>query len=289
MMSRRRSDMSRLPRVLLATLLAFAAGVAMARPPEQRVQVNAELAGAWLQPAQNWDGRAVVLLHGFADDMNGPGDVMKHLAEALVDAGIATLRINFRGEGDRARTDIQSTLNTRVFDTEAAREFVLKQRGVSATRLGVMGSSLGAATAIVVGSRNPKAFRSMVLWSSPGGDLEAFMLGTEAARRALKDGSYTQDVPGWKRITTHRAYYESFRGVDLDRLLAKYPGAFLSVRGTRDYLPAHENEFLKVVPGRPAEALLIAGADHMLNGLEPASKETASAIAATVAWMNRTL
>jgi pimeloyl-ACP methyl ester carboxylesterase len=152
-----------------------------------------------------------------------------------------------------------------------------------------MGSSLGAATAIVVGGRNPKAFRSMVLWSSPGGDLEKFMLDTEAGRGALKDGSYTQDVPGWKRITTHRAYYESFRGVDLDRLLAKYPGAFLSVRGTKDYLPAHESEFLRVAPGRPAEALLIGGADHMLNGLEPGSRETASAIAATVAWMNRTL
>jgi pimeloyl-ACP methyl ester carboxylesterase len=275
--------------LLFGLLITFIAHAVLARPPEQRVQINSELAGAWLKPAQHWDGRAVVLLHGFADDMNGPGDVMKHLAEALADAGIANLRINFRGEGDRARTDIQSTLETRVRDTEAARDFVLEQPGVSVTRIGVMGSSLGAATAIVVGGRNPKAFRSMALWSSPGGDLEKFMLDTEAGRAALKDGSYTQDVPGWKRITTHRAYYESFRGVDLDRLLAKYPGAFLSVRGTQDYLPAHESEFLRVVPGRPAEALLIGGADHMLNGLESGSKETASAIAATVAWMNRTL
>ena len=268
--------------------IVFVANVACARPAEQRVQVNEELGGAW-QPAANWDGRAVVLLHGFADDMNGPGDITKHLAEAFADAGIASLRINFRGEGDRKRTDIQSTLETRVADTVAAREFVLKQRGVSAARLGVMGSSLGALTAIVVGARQPKAFRSMVLWSSPSGDMDEFMLDTNAARVAIKEGSYTEDVPGWKRITTHRAYYESFRGVNLDSLLAKYPGAFLSVRGTNDYLPAHENEFLKVVPGRPAEALLIAGADHMLNGLEPASKESAAAIAATVAWMTRTL
>jgi len=273
----------------LAFVWVSMAHVACARPAEEKVQVAPELAGAWLKPAQNWDGRTVVLLHGFADDMNGPGDVMKHLAEALVDAGIANLRINFRGEGDRARTDIQSTLETRVRDTEAARAFVLEQSGVAATHIGVMGSSLGAATAIVVGGRNPQAFRTMVLWSSPGGDLEKYMVESQAGRIAIEKGSYTEDVPGWKRITTYRAYYESFRGVNLDALLAKYPGAFLSVRGTNDYLPPHEAEFLKVVPGRPAEALLIGGADHMLNGLEAGSKETAAAIAATVAWMKRTL
>jgi uncharacterized protein len=212
---------------LAAAALALGAGPARAAA-DAPVSITTELKGAWMSPEGAWDGRTVLMLHGFADDMDGAGDLTKHFAEDLSRHGIASLRINFRGEGDRRRTVIESTFTTRIEDAEAAYAWILRQQGVRPGHIGALGWSLGAATEIEILGRHPAWFRSGAVWSSPCGDLEKVMVAMPGAQQALKEGVTTQDA-GWKKITTYRAFYESFRGIDLDRSLAKYPGAFLSV------------------------------------------------------------
>jgi alpha/beta superfamily hydrolase len=278
---------------MICPLAAFAAAAcAMISPlcsaADAPVAITSELKGAWMLPDGPWDGRVVLMLHGFADDMDGAGDLMKHCAEDLAQHGIASLRINFRGEGDRKRTVIESTFTTRIADTEAAYGWILKQARVQADHLGALGWSLGAATEIEVLGRHPAWFRTGVVWSSPAGNLEKVMLSMAGAQQALKDGVTTQDA-GWKKITTYRAFYQSFHGIDLDRSLSAYPGAFLSVHGSLDFLADPSTEFMKVAKGQPAEAVILGGADHIFSAFDPAKPHSALLIEITRNWFLRTL
>jgi uncharacterized protein len=272
--------------ILAALLVAVIAGWA---DDDIRVDLGEGLQGAWLRPAARFDGRAVLMLHGLADDMNGPGDLTKRLAHALASNGVATLRLNFRGEGDRHRTNIESTLTSRLADTARAHEFLRRQTGVSAGRIGAFGSSLGASTAIEAASRHTNWFRSLALWSSPSGDQFAALAATDTGRQALRDGVGVQVVPGWKTYTLRRDFYESFRGIDLDVSITRVTSAVLLVRGSLDFLPQRDAELLSRVPGRPAEAVLIGGADHIFNCFEPGLGHAERAVDVTVRWFERTL
>ncbi|MDQ5977787.1 MAG: uncharacterized protein QG602_759 [Verrucomicrobiota bacterium] len=280
--------------LLLAPVPAIRAG-------EAPVEVAPDLQGAWVKPDSAWDGRVVLLFHGMASDRDDAGGLLKSLAEDLAARGIASLRINFRGEGDARRTRIESTFVTRLEDAAAALAWVKRQKGTDAGRIGALGFSLGGPTAVIAAAQQPDRFKSIAVWSSPSGDLFALWAKDETAQRALREGEATQDIPGWKQLTTKREFYASFRGFDFDAALAKYRGAFLTIRGSLDHVANRDAELVRILsarsafaPGsgaasRPAEAVLIGGADHIFNVFQPELGHAGRALALTVAWFERTL
>jgi len=231
--------------------------------------------------------KVVLLFHGFQGHMDEVGDLYGDLAARLAEAGIASLRINFSGEGERNGYVASSTFDSRVGEAEAALNFV-KDR-YPAAKLGVVGFSLGGLTTMGLIGRQPDAFESVVLWSAAQ---EMRISGNEtydnAVREALKNGRAT--YKDWTDITLTREFVTGFVGVNTARHLKQFDGSLLTIRGDRDFLPRFDPDWLNLSPSQDKSFLLIGGADHIFNVLEdPQPNYPARVIDETTGWFVRTL
>ncbi|MEE4279691.1 MAG: alpha/beta fold hydrolase [Halieaceae bacterium] len=240
-----------------------------------------------LPDAHRTVSKAVLMLHGMNGSMDEVGNLFADLADALAARGIASLRFNFSGEGERVDYLMTSTQQSRLVESRAA--FELLRREVPDASYGVLGFSLGGLTAMEAVGQQPDRFKSMVLWSAVQ---EMRMQGSPAmsaaAREAAQEGrgSYRS----YAEITLTREFVLSYIGVDASRALSTYSGALLTIRGDADYLPSHDRDWLRRAPGRDKSFLLIGGADHIFNVLEqPRPNYGARVIDATADWFQRTL
>ncbi|MCB1122386.1 MAG: alpha/beta hydrolase [Verrucomicrobiae bacterium] len=278
------------PRLILNLILALLSFTTLkARFQEKMVDVTPDVAGKLVTPEGT--SRAVLIFHGFNDHMDGVGDLQKQLAHALGEAGIGSLRIDFRGEGARNNNVITSTRESRLQDAESAYQFIRK--AFPGAKLGVSGWSLGGSTTILMIGTHPDWVESVVLWSS-GGSNSRDQLGSahdksraETIKQVLTEGSAVMET--WTKITYTRENYISWIGFEYEDYLPKYKGAFLGIRGTEDFLPLYEPDWMKILPGGPKAYHVLGGADHIFNVLEPEKSQGDAVVKQTVDWFKETL
>jgi uncharacterized protein len=231
--------------------------------------------------------RAVLLLHGWNADMNEVGNLYADLAGKLAERGIASFRISFSGEGTRTGYVVSSTFDSRVGEAEAALNF-LREKFPEAS-LGVQGYSLGGLTAMGLVGQYPDTFKTMVLWAAAAEMRVNGDAAYEAAvRKAMKQGSAV--YKDWTDITLTREFVSGFVGVNVERNLAKYTGALLTIRGDQDFLPERDHQWLKLAPTDDKAFILIGGADHIFHVLDdPKPGYSAQLLEYTTDWFDRTL
>lgn len=278
----------------LIVILALALGVISSMQAafrETDVEVAKEVSGKLVVPVKGKPQEAVLILHGFNDHMDGVGGLQKQLAHSLANEKIASLRINFRGEGERNNSVITSTLESRLADAESGYGF-LKEKFPKA-KLGVNGWSLGGSTAILLIGTHPEWLQSTVLWSSGGSNsTDQLKESRNAERNALIKEIITTGKgvsKSWVDITMTREFYVSWIGFEALDYLPNYSGAFLGIRGTDDFLPLHEPEWMKVLPGSPKAYHVLGDADHIFNVLDLENSQGATVVKITTDWFLETL
>lgn len=258
---------------------------------ETPVTLDGGIQGIFAEPQHDEAVPAVLLLHGFASQKDEVGDMYKRLAAALAEAGIASLRIDFRGWGESAGQMTASSVHGQVEDAATAYDYLRSLDAVNAERIGVVGFSLGGGIAIVSAAQEPQRYASMVLWSSVGDFKADFLdsLGQENFDRAAQDGEVTIDL-GWRDVTLGNEFFTSLDAYDLPAELSKYPAAFFTITGSEDFSSAYSDGYMKVLAGdAPKKALTIEGADHIFGVLGEDQSMAEHVISETVQWFKETL
>ncbi|MEP0357104.1 alpha/beta fold hydrolase [Paraglaciecola sp.] len=229
---------------------------------------------------------AVLLIHGWVGQKNEVGDLYKDLAQQLHNNCIASLRFDVRGESEREKSNftLTSTFKSRMEDTEAALKYLKSQ--LPTLPLVVVGFSLGGATALELVSRHPKTFEGVVLWSSALNPNEIVTQPNfyAAVRGAIDEGESLLKEP-WADLIFTREHVLGMLGYNPIRNLSEFKGHLLAVRGTDDYLPAHEKTIFEASMAVTEDVYYLGGADHIFNVLEPEKSQKHKVLKLTLQWI----
>jgi len=229
---------------------------------------------------------AVLLCHGFTGQRIEAHCLFVKTSRALAEAGIASLRFDFRGSGESDGAFETMTVSGEVSDALAAAAWLARRRIVDRERMGILGLSLGGmVTALVLG--RTARFRSAALWSAvarptwlrermPPGFLRS------CRRRGYLDlgGSYV-GAPFFGDLPNH----DPVGGI------ASSPADVLVVHGREDgSVPLEQaREYVGALKrrknGARTQTAFIKGADHTFGRRD----WERSVIRRTVAWFEGTL
>ncbi|MET0574360.1 MAG: alpha/beta fold hydrolase [Mesorhizobium sp.] len=223
---------------------------------------------------------AVLLLHGFTgsrDELEIPAvkeGIFERASRKWADKGIASLRIDFRGNGESEGSFEDMTLDAQVKDALAALDYLAASGEVDKDRLALVGWSMGGAVGSAVAGRTPHKLTSVSLWA-PGTNMASaitFVLGPDTVKQGLasEDKPVTAKLPWGAEISLKRGFFESMYAIDPVAEITHYKGPLLVAVGTKDDVvfpqPASGQVLLDYHDG--PEELWVQPMDHVFNAFQ---------------------
>ena len=137
---------------------------------------------------------AVVMLHGTGSTRDEAGNGYLYAAPVLAEKyGIATIRIDFPGNGDSTADYMQYTFKSAVADAKAAADYMAGQENINGDAIGVMGWSQGGTDALLACAWEPETFKSIVTWAgAPDMMLDGFFSEEDYAE-AKENGFFVME------------------------------------------------------------------------------------------------
>ena len=238
----------------------------------------------------------VLMLHGFTGTRHEmpvahtSDGVFSRTARLLAEAGFASLRIDFRGNGDSEGDFADTTYDAQIADASAAIRLLTHDSRVNGAKLALLGWSQGGLVAASVAGRT-KAVKACALWAAVSLPVagRAFLLGPENLKHGLPtDGSLITIHFAGKTIALKRAFFDQMETHDPLREIARYHGPLFIAHGTRDEaIPVAAANLYAMAHKGPHQSW-ITDMDHSFNASQ-GPEMLDQMIAATIAFLTPSL
>ncbi len=230
----------------------------------------------------------VVMLHGTGSDKSEAGGGYLLAAPALAEAGIASIRFDFIGNGESTADYIDYNFTSAVDDTNIAFAYAASLPRIDGHRAGVMGWSQGGTIALLAAGENP-AYKSVVCWAgapdlSGVADLEAYEIAKE-------NGFYELTFEWRSSLKLGLQWFDEAYGTDVLQVFSNSTAPVLAINGALDTVvdPVNAQRIVDASRNNESEVLLIEGADHTFNIFTGDMTAFDQLIGATVDWFVKTL
>jgi len=233
----------------------------------------------------------VVLFHGFTGHKIEAHRLFVEASRSLEEAGMVSLRFDFRGSGESQGDFKDVTPSDEISDGLRALEALAEEPQVDADRIGVLGLSLGGYVSACVAGQSGRV-KSVALWSAVARLPEVFLrspwqlpAGAAGLAVRLQRGLARLAqvfLPGGQKSLSKKLLPEG--GIDVGgqilgpgfladlethdplKLIRQSPAPLLVIHGTNDRSvpPAESGLYLDAGLSRNVrtERVLVAGADH---------------------------
>ncbi len=208
---------------------------------------------------------AVLILHGFTGDKVSNHFLLVKAARALTDVGCVAMRFDFRGSGESEGRFQDVTIPGEIEDALFVFRWLAEQPYVDATRMAVLGLSLGGCVAAHVAGADPRV-KALVLWAAVADPFGLFRelsenTSLESPLGWQPDG--TLDVGGW---LVGPSFLLTLPEVNPIAALRSYEGSALILHGTKDpTVPPKHAEMYAQALGERATLIWVEDADHTFN------------------------
>ena len=213
----------------------------------------------------------VVMLHGTGSNREEAGNGYAMAAPDLAAAGIATIRIDFMGNGDSTASYTDYNYTSAVIDAKAAADYLAGLETVDAGALGVMGWSQGGTDALLAAEAHPDTFKAVVTWSGAldltGSALFAGTSFEDAYAQARENGSYTMTFDWRDPLELGERWFQEVQDTDMLEVVANVQSPILAINGNDDttVTPDNAEQIIEASTNEASELLLIDGCDHTYN------------------------
>lgn len=272
---------------------------AFSLPGDEAVTIPAlgfNLAGTVTRPKTTGPAPAVILIGG-----SGPTDrdetvagipIFGHIARDLVNAGFVVVRYDKRGVGMSGGRSESATIADFAEDARSVLLWLEKQKGVDKDRIGLVGHSEGALSAMLTAGRERGKVGAIALVAGPSTDGATVVLEQqklllskmpiddaqraekvalqEKINQAVVKGTGWNDIPESARRVADTPWFYSFLTFNPAKAMEDTRAPVLIVQGELDtqVLPYHADKLAEMARARRGKAAVevvkVPGVNHLL-------------------------